>query len=298
MHSARLILCAAFVSILMLGCDAGRGIEVMGESAADWKSLEFKCVHEDDSLVKMDDETEEWYQQGNAAFKAGVKLGSEELLRQSYERLMLAANRGHIKAMNNIVLAYMNGDGVKRSDAKAVEWAAKMIKANSGRGYYHMGTFLQQGIGVKQDRVAALAYFRKAADLGNSQGQLLAGDKLLAAVAQTPDRERGNQIGEAMLACSLAQGLAEAGYKLGFHYSSFDTGRMFESFQAAAKLGHQQSLFTMRLIFQEGKYDIAKDDARAACYQRLLDEADEDKTKKFPDLDKICPLPPKPMPKQ
>jgi TPR repeat protein len=280
------------------GCDAAREHWGMKEAEVDWKALEFKCVHEDDLTPKMDEETEEWYRQGNSTYKVGIQKDSSELLRQSFELLMKAANRGHIKAMNNIVLAYLNGEGVKQSDAKAVEWAEQMVKAKSGRGHYHMGTFLQQGIGVKQDRAAALSYFRKAADLGNAQGQLISGDKLIGAVSQTPDRSRGYPIGEAMLSCALSQGNAEAGYKLGHHFLSTDVGRALEGFQAAGKLGHQQSLFELQQMFLDGEYGLAKDEVRAACYGLLSDESREDKAKRFPDLDKICPLPPKPMPRQ
>ena len=68
------------------------------------------------------------------------------------------------------------------------------------------------------------------------------------------------------------------------------------AFQAAAKLGHNQSLFTLRSIFFTGSIRRAKDEVRAACYKRLSDESDEDKTKKFPNINIVCPLPPQKMP--
>ena len=42
--------------------------------------------------------------------------------------------------------------------------------------------------------------------------------------------------------------------------------------------------------------DLAKDEVRAACYKILSDESDEDKTKKFSNINIICPLPPQKMP--
>jgi len=298
----RKVFCLIFASHLLLSsCNAQQGSDQMNTTAAiDWSSLEFKCVHEKDLLPKPDAEADGWYQQANSLYKTGDKNGNQDLLKQSFDLMLKAALRGHIKAMHNVSLAYADGEGVKASERKAVEWAEKLVNLNVGMGYYQMGTFLEQGVGVKQDRKAALTYFRKAADRGNAQGQLASGRKIADALAQSAPAEKGRgfAISRAMLQCALDQGLAEAGYNLGKHYQIFEK-RIPEAliaFQAAAKLGHNQSLFTLMLIFKEGRYGIEKDQARATCYQRLSDESDEDKTKKFPDLDRICPLPPKRMP--
>lgn len=273
----------------------------MTNLAVDWKALEFTCVHEADRLPRPDSQADEWYQLANAQYKAGIKTDSESMLARAVELLLMAAERGHVKAMNNLVTSYLDGDGVKQSDAKAVEWAEELIKRDSGMGYYHMAVFLEQGIGVRQDRKAALAYFRKAADLGNAQGQLVSGDKIRKAVAQSPEEEklRGFAIGKSMLQCALAQGLADAGYSLARHYANFEENpvQALEAYQAAARLGHNQSLWELRSRFERGENGVSKDEVRAACYERLWQESQADKTKKFPDIDKICPLPPKPMPR-
>lgn len=269
----------------------------MQDQTVDWKALEFKCVREADLLPKPEAEADEWYLRGNAMFKAGVQKDSFSMLSSSFELMLKAAEHGHVKAMNNLVLAYLGGDGVKQSNTRAVHWAEELINRNIGMGYYHMGTFLQQGTGVKQDRVAALTYFRKSADLGNAQGQLVSGDKLLEAVSRTAERERGFAIGTAMLQCALNQGLAEAGYKLGFHYSMSENApdKGLVAFQAAGRLGHRQSLWTLHSAFEDGDFGQLKDPMRSTCYERLWEESKNDKTKTFPDIDKLCPLPPKLM---
>lgn len=266
----------------------------------DWQRLEFTCSHEADRLPKPDQQADEWYVRANELYKYGIKRDDDIALKQSVELLMKASERGHVKAMNNLSKSFLDGDGIAQSDAKAVEWVEELIKRNIGMGYYQMGVFLQQGIGVKQDRKAALTYFRKAADLGNAQGQVVSGKKISEAVAQSSaeEKERGFAIGRAMLTCALEQGLAEAGYELGFQYAGFEKKPVeaLQAFQAAAKLGHHQSLWTLHTIFEVGDYGVAKDQRRAACYKRLSDESDEDKTKKFPNINIICPLPPQKMP--
>lgn len=271
----------------------------MNTSTIDWAKLEFTCVNEADLLPTPAPETDAWHKEARAYFKAAEKLNSDDLFRRSFELTRKAAEAGHVKAMNNLVVNYLDGDGTAPNEDKAVEWAEKLIKKNIGMGYYHMGVFLQQGIGVRQDRKAALAYFRKAADLGNAQGQLVLGDKIIGAVAQTPDRERGYAIAKKALECSLAQGNSDAGYRLGRFYEN-TMKNMTESlkyYQIAARFGHELSLFSLYQIFKEGKHDISKDASRTACYENFLNVVDEDKTKTFPDIDRICPLPPKPMPR-
>ncbi|WP_187673928.1 SEL1-like repeat protein, partial [Zestomonas carbonaria] len=136
---------------------------------------------------------------------------------------------------------------------------------------YLMGVMLQQGIGVKQDKVAALSYFRRAADLGNRHGQLAAGEALRNAFAQLPKAERqpGYDIAVKMLECALSQDMAEAGHILGRHYLNFmkDTPTALLYFQKAAALGDNDSLWKLYTTFNEGKYGVDKNPELAVCYE-------------------------------
>jgi uncharacterized protein len=293
----------AWLLLLMVSLTAAcKDVRTKQMENIDWKSLEFVCKTEQHTKYKDTDEAEQWYRTANRYYK----VGSDKDLIESVKYLQKAADQGHVKAMNNLVLAYLNGDGIEQSDKMAVRWAEQMIKAESGSGYYHMGTFLEQGTGVKQDRKAALSYFRKAADLGNDQGQLAVGEKMLSAFyppeVSKADKDKGYAIATSMLQCALNQGLGEAGYKLGLHYSGESmTNQSMLAMQAAGKLGHLNSLYWLHSGFRDGpesttKDGLIKDTQRAACYYKLVNEIREDKTKRFPNLDKICPLPPKPMP--
>ena len=193
-------------SVLLTGCNAKEGSKVMTNlPPVDWQRLEFTCSHEADRLPKPDQQADEWYVRANELYRYGIKRDDESALKQSVELLMKASELGHVKAMNNLSKSYLDGDGIAQSDAKAVAWIEELIKRNIGMGYYQMGVFLQQGIGVKQDRKAALTYFRKAADLGNAQGQVVSGKKISEAVAQSSaeEKERGFAISRAMLQIML-----------------------------------------------------------------------------------------------
>lgn len=54
-----------------------------------------------------------------------------------------------------------------------------------------------------------------------------------------------------VLHCALSQDLADAGYVLAMHYQYFESrdADALSAHQAAAKLGHRQSLFRLYQVF-------------------------------------------------
>jgi uncharacterized protein len=124
------------------------------------------------------------------------------------------------------------------------------------------------------------------------------GKKLLR-IEEKAIREQAEPIAIKMLECALSQGVGEAGYQLGIHYDV--DGKLqsaMRAYQDGAKLGNRLCLSSLEELFQKGQLeqDIAPDAQRAACYKRLWREVEKDISKRYPDLDRICPLPPKPMP--
>ena len=291
-YTSRLVL--VFWLVYGIGCGAGGGDKQLEVPKIDWKSLEFTCTHEKDRLPKPDAEADQWFKTARAYDKSG----KESLEPQMLELYLKAAERDHVKALNNLVLVYLEGQGVEPDAPQAVEYAERLTKMEIGMGYYHMGVFLEQGIGVEQDRPASLAYFRRAADLGNAQGQYVVGKKLLGDFRQTPERDRIMAIGMKMLECALAQGESKAGVQLGYEFtmSGTDVLRGLAYFQKAAALGNTDALFALFTGFRDGEWGLSKNSSRAECYEKLWREAEADNKKTFPNIDRICPLPPKPVP--
>ncbi|CAD5105747.1 hypothetical protein PSEWESI4_00002 [Pseudomonas carbonaria] len=73
-----------------------------------------------------------------------------------------------------------------------------------------------------------------------------------------------------------------------------DTHTALLYFQKAAALGHNDSLWKLYATFNEGKYGVDKNPELAACYYKLLEQVRTDPSKRFPDIDTLCPLPPAP----
>lgn len=283
-----LLVLLLIVAIGASGCSKGNN---MGVEDIDYSSLAFECTEEVNP--PFDEDADKWYRTARNLQKQDESGNAAEIV-DMYQK---AVKKDHYNAMHRLALMYIDGIGVERNEKRAVELVRRVVEMDVPSGYYQMGVFLQQGIGVKQDEAASLTYMRRAADMGNPQAQYAIGRKLLD-IRESEVRPKVIPIGEAMLQCALQQGLGDAGYKLGKHYliGAGKTSDGLAALQAAARLGHNQSLFSLRRIFSEGQYGIGKDPERAACYARLESESDADKAKTFPDIDRICPLPPKRMP--
>jgi len=289
MPMRRSLFALVLFSVSLSLCQA-KGMEEM--PAPDWKSLEFTCSVE--QFPPVDSEADVWFKQARVLEKLDQDANDAEMLRL-YQQ---AVERGHYKAINNLALLYAEGMGVPRNEGKAVALIERLMKMGVAQGYYQMGIFLEQGVGVKRDKTAALSYFRKAADMGNRYGQVAAGTALRNAFVQRPETERwhGYAVAVSMLECALAQDNAEAGHLLGRHYLTFekDTPRALEYFQRAAALGYNDSFYKLYSLFKNGKDGAPKDPKRAACYYDLRKQLQAEPGKRFPDIDRLCPLPPPP----
>ncbi len=66
-------------------------------------------------------------------------------------------------------LKYYNGDGVKQDFIAAMEWFKKAADQGNAEAQCKIGSMYENGDGVKQDFIAALEWFKKAADQGNAE---------------------------------------------------------------------------------------------------------------------------------
>ncbi|WJV25553.1 MULTISPECIES: tetratricopeptide repeat protein [Pseudomonas] len=256
----------------------------------DWKTLQFTCTKEQNP--PLDPDADKLFLKARELEKKNNQANDRAMLELYQE----AADKGHHKAMLNLAGLYIRGTGVPKDERRAVDFVEKALRLNSPHAFYLMGVMLQQGIGVKKDEKSALSYFRRSADLGNRYGQQAAGEAIRDAFIQQPEpnRSRGYTIAVQRMECALGQDLAEAGYALGLHFLTIerDVSRALESFQRGAALGHEKSLYMLYSTFKEGSNGVEKDPRRAACYDKRWAEAQAEPGKKFPDIDRLCPLPP------
>ncbi|WP_238715361.1 SEL1-like repeat protein [Tenebrionibacter intestinalis] len=269
------------------------------------EKLQFNCVDEEDNHPQLDPQADTWFRQARLLEKAsGPK--DYEAIGTLYRK---AIARDHYKAMRNLQNLLMDGlvkplPG-KTAPEEAVEIVERMIKLNIPAGYYAMGYYLELGYGVEQDKSSSIVYFRKSADLGSPEGQYKIGTIFLAKnlpgiganPAYRPD------IGEKMLDCSSRQGNPESALRLGNYFSNKNYGNAIKYFQLAVVNGSLIAASQLKSSFNgplpTDRMDylaLAKDPERVRRYGLIQKELRNHPDARFPDLDKIVPLPPAELP--
>jgi localization factor PodJL len=102
--------------------------------------------------------------------------------------LASAASRGNLKAMHNLAIAYLNGDGVSKDPAAAVNWLRKAALAGYRDSAFDLAVLYERGEGVHQDPSLAMQWYNLAA----SQGDLEAAKRLDYLKTSLPTDYTGN----------------------------------------------------------------------------------------------------------
>ncbi|AQP42781.1 tetratricopeptide repeat protein [Streptococcus gallolyticus] len=164
-----------------------------------------------------------------------------------------AAENGQPRGYTNIGLLYMHesipGGGEDFGDIEynaktAIKYYRKAAKMDDFKAYRYLGLAYQAGVGVTQNDEKAYENFKKAADLGDSTGQLYQADYLLEGKGTTQD---------VTTAISLYQDLID--------------NEAHDKATAAYQLG---------AIYQEGIYTAADIEKAKSYYQLALDTATEE----------------------
>jgi hypothetical protein len=165
-----------------------------------------------------------------------------------------------------------------------------------------MGAYYMGGVGqLKQDASVAYAFWQKAADLGSKDAQAYLGAKLKADHDEPPAFWGNRVIGLKMLECALAQGSANAAYELGVTLDSSEGehARALLILHEGVRLGSENSANYVSSSFRTGDALVNNfiDSARAERYDILGDALGRNPDLRFPNLDKVLPLPPAQLPK-
>ncbi|WP_246542446.1 DUF6396 domain-containing protein, partial [Collimonas antrihumi] len=135
--------------------------------------------------------------------------------------------------------------------------------------------------------------------MGNSYAQFMLG-RSLNAIFDDPNHTfwRNAIIGIKMLECAFAQGNGDAALELGVTFRNKDKPRALNYLHEGVKFGSAGSANYLRSKFQEngGLAPHGIDNARADRYEVFGDALDHNPDLRFPNLDKVLPLPPAKLP--
>lgn len=88
-----------------------------------------------------------------------------------YSIYLKHADEGNAEGQFNVGVCYLDGMGVEKDPAKAVQWFYKAAAQNHPIALYNLGLHCANGIGVKKDVPTAWKLFIKSAKLGCSQAK-------------------------------------------------------------------------------------------------------------------------------
>jgi TPR repeat protein len=97
--------------------------------------------------------------------------GVERDLAKAVDLFRQAAKHGLRAAENNLGEMYMQGAGVEQDYAEAYKWYLKAAQKGDDEAQNNLGVLYVGGFGVEQDFAAAMEWFQKSAKQGNVEAQ-------------------------------------------------------------------------------------------------------------------------------
>jgi len=246
---------------------------------------EFKCVHEQNTAPPLNQQAEQWFQQGRSISKERPANWAE--VARLYQQ---AVEKDHWKAMHNLAELYLRGDGLDKDTNKAVDLYKDMVKLQVPLGYYDMSVMTQRGIGVVQSDKDAMMFLLKAGDKGSSLAQNRLGKIYIYELKKI-------KLGESYLRCAAHQDDAEANYELAAYYKIVDRNYpvAMHYYQRAASLGMKKGALLIENTFTDGEFGYAKNERVAKAYSNISSQLYKNPDLRFPNLAKDYPLPPHPI---
>ena len=295
-----LLLAVAFILSNLTACNMNPLPRNMNLKAFDPHRADFVCKHEADVNAPITAEAEALFQQGMAV-TSYEQLPKQRDYAKAAELWKQAAALGHWKAAMNLAGLYETGQGVPEDTEQAVLIVEGLMKQGVPAAFDKMGTYHQRGIGVNDDTSRAYAFWQLAADTGSPAAQAYLGEKLNAAYDSPGEGFWGNRtVGLKMLECGFAQGNGDAAYDLAATLKLFDKNyaRALKVYHEGVKLGSMTSANDLSVSFglTEPLTGNVIDKDRARRYSELGDALELNPDLRFPNLDKVLPLPPAELP--
>lgn len=304
MHLAKPLLSLAIVLFSQIACPMNELPRNMNLKAFDPHRSDFVCKHEVDAVPPVDPQAEQWLQEG-LALTSPLLWPDQRDYTKAIDLWTRAVARKHWKAMLNLADAYAQGKGVETDTERAVKLVEEAMTLGIPSAYDLMGTYHLEGRGVKQDASRAYAFWELAADKGSASAQAHLGSKLVGTYDNPKAGFWGNRkVALKMLECGVAQGSGKAAYELGTTLKGTraelgeSNARALKVLQQGVKFGSAESATSLYLAFLSGTPLVGstKDQARGERYEVLADALRRNPDLRLPNLDKVLPLPPAPLP--
>lgn len=191
----------------------------------------------------------------------------------SIEEKEEAANDGDVDAMEQLAMAYLNGDEVEEDPEKAYYWFVKCAEAGNDQAMFNVGLFTAKGFGTERDFAKAAEWMRRASEAGDDDAEACATEYEKLAVAVEKAKS-----GDAQAQADLAEGLM----KLGGSLDQAGEGKDYEESvmwaEKAVAQGNADGYWTLALAYHHGR-GVNKDINKAIEMYQKGAEAGSDSCK-------------------
>lgn len=275
----------------------------------------FTCEIEASKVPPIDAQADAWFREAQA-LEDPHTWEEDRDYKKIVQLTRQAAERRHWKAMLNLATLYLEKRDPPNGEMEALALVEQAMRLGIPAAYDRMGTYYMNGVGVSGDATKAFAFWQKAAEMGNPQAMAYLGDKMAATWDSPRDRFWANiPVSIKMLECSLGQGYGPAAYTLAFlrSWPRNPDGTLAEAKTAATR---SQALRTLHEGVKFGCSNCARslsidfgdpldladmmaphlDKARSERYVVLHNALNLNPLLRFPNLDKVLPLPPAALP--
>lgn len=218
--------------------------------------------------------------------------------------------------MLNLASLYLENRDPSHNAQDAVKLVKDAMRLGIPAAYDRMGTFYLNATGVNGDATKAYAYLQRAAEMGNPQAMTFLGEKISATWDNPAEGFWANYpVAIKMLECAFGQGHGQAAYELHYLYAKTrapdgkvigdgtpeEKARALKTLHEGVKLGCVNCARDLSVEFkqQQNKADAIApyiDISRAERYRTLSRALSFNSNRRFPNLDKILPLPPAKLP--
>ena len=268
----------------------------------------FTCELQAPQLPAIDAQADAWFMQSRTLESPSVPYGDEDY-KQIIQLTQRAAARNHWKAILNLASLYVDNADPKHGREDAVLQVERAMKLGIAAAYDRMGTYFMNATGVRQDSTRAYAYWQKAARMGNPEAMGFLGEKLNASYDSGNGSWWANKpVAAEMLACAVGQGNGSAAVDLATFYSmqpqrkatAEDKRKALHALQQGVRLGCESCANALFVEFGNSyphdRIVPHLDKNRAERYIVLSTALGFDASRRFPNLDKVVPLPPADLP--
>ena len=275
----------------------------------------FTCKIEASKVPPVDAQADAWFRAAQALDDPGIWEEDRDY-KKIVQLTRQAAERQHWKAMLNLATLYLEKRDPPHGEMEALSLVEQAMRLGIPAAYDRMGTYYMNSVGVPGDATKAFAFWQRAAEMGNPQAMAYLGGKMAATWDSPDDGFWANiPVARKMLKCSLAQGHGPAAYSLYYIQAwpraadgkiigprTADTRALaLMTLHTGVKFGCSDCARSLSVEFRN-PHDLADmlvphlDSARSERYAVLHNALNLNPLLRFPNLDKVLPLPPALLP--